>query len=111
MTANRVFTYYSTMPDLPQISKKSATRVFNWSGYFSGMYVSAVRAASGAFLAFAGTNTAEAIAPTVLAAVGMNWKQALAAAAAALIFDVVRYVNLHPIPEEETVPPFDEQKP
>lgn len=88
------------------LSKQSPHRVFNWSRYFADMYVSAVRASTGAFLAFAGTNTAEAIAPESLAAIGMNWKQAIAAAVAALIFDVVRYVNLHPIPQEETAPPF-----
>lgn len=94
------------MAEMTPLSKSSPNRVFNLSKYFADMYVSAVRASTGAFLAFSGTNTAEAIAPDTLAAVGMNWKQALAAAAAALVFDVVRYVNLRPIPEEQTVPPF-----
>lgn len=96
------------MPDITPISKRSANRYFNWSAYFRDMYVSAIRAGTGAFLAFAGTNTAEAVAPEVLAHVGMDWKQAIAAALSALIFDVVRYINLHPIPEEETAPPFQQ---
>lgn len=99
------------MVDITPLSKKSASRVFNFGQYFRDMYVSGIRAATGAFLAFAGTNTAEAIAPDSLAAIGMSWKQAAAAAIAALIFDIVRYINLNPLPKEETAPPFDEQPP
>lgn len=99
------------MPDITPISKKSSTKFFNWGSYFRDMYVSAVRASTGAFLAFAGSNTAEAMAPTALHDVGMNWQQALVAAASALIFDVVRYVNLKPIPEEVSAAPFDQPAP
>lgn len=86
------------------ISKKSPHRVFNWSGYLAGMWVSAVRAGTGAFLAFGGTHTAEAMAPEALAHIGINWKQAVAGALSALVFDVVRYINLKPIPDEEPLP-------
>jgi hypothetical protein len=88
------------MPEVTPISKRCANKYFNWSSYFRDMYVSAVRAGTGAFLAFAGSNTAESVAPDVLQGVGMNWQQALAAAVSALVFDLVRYVNLHPLPEE-----------
>ena len=82
------------------LSKNDPTRFFNWSQYFRDMYVSAVRASTGAFLAFSGSNTAEAMAPEVLANLGMSWKQALAAALSALVFDVVRYINLKPVPDQ-----------
>lgn len=92
------------MPGLTPISKKSATKVFNFRRYFLDMYVSVVRAGTGAFLAFAGTNTAEAMAPFALDNIGMNWKQATAAGISALIFDLARYINLHPLPPEEIEP-------
>jgi len=95
------------VPDVTPISKSSPNRVFNWSAYLRDMYVSAVRASTGAFLAFGGSNAAEAIAPDALHSVGMNWQQAVVAAVSALIFDVVRYINLHPLPPEETQPPFE----
>ena len=81
------------------VMKSSATQYFNWEGYFSGMYVSAIRAASGAFLAFSGTNTVEAVAPVAMAHIGLSLQQAAAAAFSALLFDVVRYVNLKPLPD------------
>src|SRR5690349_1532125 len=96
------------VPDITPISKRDATRYFNWRGWLRDMYVSAIRASTGSFLAFAGTNTAEALAPEALAHVGMDWKQAIAAAFSALIFDVARYINLRPLPEEQTAPPFQQ---
>jgi hypothetical protein len=94
---------------LPQakVFKRDPARVFNWRGYFAGMWVSSVRAATGAALAFSGTQSAEAIAPVVMNHVGMTWKQAVAAAISALIFDVIRYINLKPVPDlkEDSSPP------
>lgn len=90
------------MPEITPISKKSATKFFNWRQYFRDMYVSAVRASTGAVLAYSGSNTAESIAPQLLQNVGMSWKQAVVAGISALVFDVIRYVNLHPLPPEET---------
>jgi hypothetical protein len=83
------------------ISKKSATKYFNWRGYGRDMYVSVVRAGTGAILAFSGSNTVEAMAPEVLRNVGMDWRQAVAAGVSAAVFDMVRYINLHPLPPEE----------
>lgn len=88
------------MPELTPISKRCSTSYFNWRLYFRDMYVSAVRASTGAFLAFAGSNTAESIAPVVLDGIGMNWRQAIAAAISALVFDVMRYINVNPLPKE-----------
>jgi hypothetical protein len=90
------------MPEVTPISKKSDTKYFNWHRYFLDMYVSAVRAGTGAFLAFAGTNTAEALPLDVLQNIGMNGKQAIAAGVASMLFDMVRYINLKPLPPEET---------
>jgi len=98
----------ASVPDITPISKRDATRYFNWGAYLRDMYVSAVRAGTGAFLAFAGSNTAEAIAPDALHNIGMDWRQAVAGALSALVFDVVRYINLHPLPPEETAPPFQQ---
>lgn len=94
------------MPDVTPLSKRSPTRVFNWTGWLRDLYVSAVRASTGAILAFSGTNTAEAIAPLALQNISMSWQQAAAAGISALVFDIVRYVNLHPLPAEETAVPF-----
>ncbi len=91
------------------VFKRSAHKYFNWEGYFAGMYVSAVRAVTGAFLAFSGTQTAEAMAPVAMAHVGLTLQQAAAAGVSALIFDIIRYVNLKPIPdikEEESDEPL-----
>lgn len=90
------------------VFRKSATKFFNWEGYFAGMYVSAVRAMTGAFLAFSGTQTAEALAPVAMAHVGLTLQQAAAAGISALVFDIIRYVNLKPLPDvkEETATPF-----
>ncbi len=95
------------MPDITPISKKSATKFFNWRQYFRDMYVSAVRASTGAFLAYGGSNTAESIAPSLLHDVGMSWKQAVVSGIAALIFDIVRYINVHPLPPEEVMESYD----
>ncbi len=89
------------MPDITPISKKSATKFFNWKQYFRDMYVSAVRAGTGAVLAYSGSNTAESIAPELLHNVGMSCKQAVVAGISALLFDVMRYINIHPLPPEE----------
>ena len=94
------------MPDLTPISKRSPDRVFNWGAYGRDLYVSAVRAGTGAILAFSGTNTAEAMAPEVLHNISMSWQQAVAAGISAMLFDIIRYINLHPLPPEETAPPF-----
>ncbi len=75
------------------------TKVFNWSGYWAGMYVSAVRATTGAIMAFSGTQAAEAVAPVAMANVGLSVQQACAAALSALFFDVIRYINLKPVPD------------
>lgn len=96
-------------PKTLPVFKKSATKYFNWAGYWAGMYVSAVRACTSAFLAFSGTQTAEAFAPVALANVGLSIQQAAAAGLTALVFDIIRYVNLKPLPDvkEETVVPFN----
>lgn len=87
--------------DRTPISKKSATRFFNWRQYFRDMYVSGVRAVTGSVLAFSGTNTAESVAPRALEDVGLDWKQAVAGTLCVLLFDLMRYINLHPLPPEE----------
>jgi hypothetical protein len=97
------------MPDITPISKKDSTRYFNWRRWISDWYVSAVRAGTGAFLAFSGTNTAEAVTPVSWAIKGMDWKQAACAALGAILFDTFRYINLKPLPEEVTAPPFENQ--
>lgn len=95
-------------PPPSKVFKTNPVRVFNWEGYFAGMYVSAVRAVTGALLAFAGTQTAEAVAPIAMAHVGLTFQQASAAAISALLFDIVRYVNLKPLPDvkDSSRPPF-----
>jgi hypothetical protein len=97
------------MPDITPISKKSATKYFNWRQYFRDMYVSAVRAGTGGILAYSGSNTAEAMAPELLNNIGMSWKQAVVTGISALIFDLVRYVNLHPLPPEESYESYESQ--
>ena len=91
-------------PEAPaKVFKSNPVKVFNWDGYFAGMYVSAVRATTGAILAFAGTQTAEAVAPVAMAHVGLTIQQAAAAAISALVFDIIRYINLKPIPDVQQV--------
>lgn len=90
---------------MPNISV--TTRKFvNWRAYFEGMYVKSIQASTGAFLAFAGSNTAEAVAPTSLSGLGLSWKQAVVAAVSALVFEVIRYVNAKPLPDADTLPPI-----
>lgn len=93
----------------PKVFKKDPVKVFNWRGYFDGMRVSAIRAMTGALLAFSGTQTAEAIAPVAMAHIGLTVQQAAAAAISALVFDVIRYINLKPEPDlkEDSSPPFN----
>jgi hypothetical protein len=87
----------------------NARKFRDWRSYFEGMYVNAVKAATGAFLSFAGTNTAEAIAPVALENVGMNWQQAIITAASVLVIEVVRYINAKPLPDSVQDP--EELKP
>ena len=83
------------MPPLTKTTRK----FLDWRSWLEGMYVNAIKSATGAILTFAGTNTAEAIAPTALAHVGLNWKQAVAAAGTIFAFEVIRYINAKPLPE------------
>ncbi len=83
------------MPDaINQVRK-----YLDWKSWFEGMYVNAIKSATGAFLAFAGTNSVEAVAPAVFSGVGLNWKQAAGAFLSVLILEIVRYVNAKPLPE------------
>ncbi len=92
------------------LSKRSSARFFNWEKYFQDMYVSAVRAVTGAVLSFGGSNAAENVAPVILDGVGMNWKQALIGLGTVLVFDLCRYVNLKPLPDLQPTeqPYYDE---
>lgn len=83
------------------ISKRSPTKFFNWRQYFRDMYVSGVRAVTTAILAFGGTNAAENVAPIAAHGVGLSWLQGVISLVSVLFFDVVRYVNIHPLPPEE----------
>lgn len=91
------------MPD----TVKQVRKYLDWRNWFEGMYVNAIKSSTGAFLAFAGTNSVEAVSPNFFAGVGLNWKQALGAFLSVLILEIVRYVNAKPLPssieEEGTV--------
>ena len=71
-------------------------KYLNWKGWLAGLYKNVVKASTSAVLALAGTNAAEAAG---LAGVGMNWKQAGAAAVSVAIIEALRYVNTQPAPE------------
>lgn len=81
-------------------------RFLNWRAYFQGMYARCIQAATGAFLAYCGSNTAEGVAPEWLHNVGLSWKQGLVIAVAVLLFEVIRYVNAKPMPDEVSTSPF-----
>jgi len=70
------------------------------------MYVSVVRAFTGAIIAFGSSNAAEGAARRMdvesLQHVGLDWKQACMMLAGTIIFDLARYVNVNPLPSEET---------
>jgi hypothetical protein len=84
-----------------QDTVNTVKKYLDWKSWFEGMYVNAIKAGSGAFLAFAGTNTLEAAAPQLLAKLGLNWQQALGAFASVMVIEVVRYINAKPLPEEK----------
>ena len=70
-------------------------KYLDWKGWFAGLYKNAVKASTSAVLALAGTNAAEAAG---VAGVGMNWKQAGAAALSVAIIEALRYLNAQPAP-------------
>jgi hypothetical protein len=92
-----------------KISKRSATKVMNWAGYFRDMRVSVVRAVSGSFVALGGSNGVEQMAPVIAHGVGISFKQAVGMAISVAFFDIMRYVNLKPEPDikEDSQPPLD----
>jgi hypothetical protein len=86
---------------MPDTAIKTVKKYLDWKSWFEGLYNNAIKAGTGAFLAFAGTNTAEAAAPTLLAGVSFNWKQAAAACVSVMVIEAVRYINTKPKPEEK----------
>lgn len=89
--------------NMPDAVVKQARKLLDWKAWFTGMYVNAIRAGSGAMLGFVGSNVAEGLAPEALKNLGLSWKQALLAGGCALLIEVLRYINAKPLPDERSI--------
>lgn len=97
-----------------QTTSRLVRRYADWRGWFVGMYLNAVRSATGVVLAVVGTNSAQVVAPDSMkdfaANLGINWKQAVAAFVSVLVIECIRYINGKPLPDAIerpiTAPPF-----
>lgn len=70
----------------------------DWHGWIEGWYLNWIKAVTTTFLAFGGTNAAEQIG---LKGIGITWEQALGVFVSVTFWEIVRYLNAKPKPEEK----------
>lgn len=73
-------------------------KYLDWRGWLEGLYLSWVKSLTTTLMALCGTNAAEQIG---VKGIGMSWEQAFGVLVSVSFWEVIRYLNAKPKPDEK----------
>lgn len=76
-------------------------KYLDWKGYFEGLYLSWIKTLTTSLITYGGTNAIEQTGVKAMKGIGMTWEQGLAMLVAITFWEIIRYLNQKPMPEEK----------